>query len=324
MTWDARFHDRYREFCREHHLDPEHPESARQYLSTKKGQRVGSINNNVLALKNLGIDITPAAVQEVIRECYETAPDRDARPRAIQRARATSSQTPDTQPPAPPVIRNSYKPILKTYTDYCHKQQLRPTLPRSAAQFLLTKKGISVLTLTVYIQALRQFGIDIRDATFQDAIRECRAAAPDSTTQAQPTPPASSATPDTKQTRRRRDDNSRQTATQSVLRQAITQMTPLAQQMTTLQRTLTQIAERQARHDLDDQHYLYARQEGTCAGCHLPINYPNMSLDHIIPRSQGGTHDITNLQLLCFSCNAIKGDRPMSYLHAVLKGRKPE
>ena len=36
------------------------------------------------------------------------------------------------------------------------------------------------------------------------------------------------------------------------------------------------------------------------------------------PRSRGGTDHLTNLQLLCSSCNRIKGDRPQEYLMARL------
>lgn len=34
-----------------------------------------------------------------------------------------------------------------------------------------------------------------------------------------------------------------------------------------------------------------------------------MTKDHIVPRSLGGTNDLTNLQTMCLSCNQKKGNR---------------
>ena len=42
------------------------------------------------------------------------------------------------------------------------------------------------------------------------------------------------------------------------------------------------------------------------------------ALDHRVPRSRGGTDHLDNLQLLCSSCNRIKGDRPQEFLMARL------
>ena len=37
----------------------------------------------------------------------------------------------------------------------------------------------------------------------------------------------------------------------------------------------------------------------------------NMTIDHIVPLSRGGSHSVGNLQSLCFSCNASKNNRFM-------------
>ena len=63
---------------------------------------------------------------------------------------------------------------------------------------------------------------------------------------------------------------------------------------------------------------LYGRQAGHCAGCGEHFQLRNLTIDHIIPESKGGTDHIENLQLLCAHCNSTKGDRPMEYLRARL------
>ncbi|NCW67270.1 MAG: HNH endonuclease, partial [Marivivens sp.] len=47
------------------------------------------------------------------------------------------------------------------------------------------------------------------------------------------------------------------------------------------------------------------RDRGLCQMC----GNEGDSVDHILPRSQGGTDDDWNLQLLCRSCNSSKGGR---------------
>jgi len=64
---------------------------------------------------------------------------------------------------------------------------------------------------------------------------------------------------------------------------------------------------------------LYGLQEGNCAGCASHFEARHLEVDHIIARSNGGTDHIDNLQLLCGSCNRIKGDRGMEYLRAKLQ-----
>ena len=58
--------------------------------------------------------------------------------------------------------------------------------------------------------------------------------------------------------------------------------------------------------------------------CHLALsrNRPeirHLEIDHIIARGAGGTDHRENLQLLCSSCNRIKGDRGMEYLRTKLQ-----
>ena len=64
---------------------------------------------------------------------------------------------------------------------------------------------------------------------------------------------------------------------------------------------------------------LYGEQEGNCAGCAMHFEARNLEVDHIIARGKGGTDHIEHLQLLCGSCNRIKGDRGMEYLRAKLQ-----
>ena len=68
-----------------------------------------------------------------------------------------------------------------------------------------------------------------------------------------------------------------------------------------------------------NKHVLFGQQEGVCNGCKTEFPFRIFEVDHRIPRSRGGTDHLDNLQLLCPSCNRIKGDRPQEYLFARLK-----
>ena len=68
-----------------------------------------------------------------------------------------------------------------------------------------------------------------------------------------------------------------------------------------------------------NKHVLFGQQEGLCAGCKGDFPFKLFEVDHKVPQSRGGTDHLDNLQLLCSSCNRIKGNRPQEYLIARLK-----
>jgi diadenosine tetraphosphate (Ap4A) HIT family hydrolase len=56
--------------------------------------------------------------------------------------------------------------------------------------------------------------------------------------------------------------------------------------------------------------YEVLRQAGfRCLLCGVPAEERALEVDHIIPRKHGGTDDLSNLQALCWKCNANKGAR---------------
>ena len=64
---------------------------------------------------------------------------------------------------------------------------------------------------------------------------------------------------------------------------------------------------------------LYGRQEGLCAGCKVLFPIRNLTIDHVVARSRGGSDHLENLQLLCGSCNSMKGPKTQEEFLAVLK-----
>lgn len=67
------------------------------------------------------------------------------------------------------------------------------------------------------------------------------------------------------------------------------------------------------------KHTLFGKQEGLCNGCRTQFPFRNMTIDHIVPQSQGGTDHEDNLQLLCGACNSTKGSGTQAQLIARLK-----
>lgn len=46
---------------------------------------------------------------------------------------------------------------------------------------------------------------------------------------------------------------------------------------------------------------------GKCAYCGSDRD---LTLDHIVPRSRGGSNCVENLQVLCMKCNTTRGNKP--------------
>ena len=68
------------------------------------------------------------------------------------------------------------------------------------------------------------------------------------------------------------------------------------------------------------KHTLFGLQEGVCAGCAVVFPFRNFTIDHVVPRSKGGTDHVDNLQLLCGACNSMKGAKSQSEFIVALKG----
>ena len=72
-------------------------------------------------------------------------------------------------------------------------------------------------------------------------------------------------------------------------------------------------------HYRTQKHTLFGLQEGVCNGCRIVFPFRNFTVDHIIPRSRGGTDHPDNLQLLCAACNSLKGNRTQPELIVELR-----
>jgi 5-methylcytosine-specific restriction endonuclease McrA len=67
---------------------------------------------------------------------------------------------------------------------------------------------------------------------------------------------------------------------------------------------------------------LYARDGNQCQYCGKHFSTKELTLDHVVPRVQGGEHSWTNLVCACVRCNARKGGRTPTQAHMKLV-RKP-
>ena len=54
---------------------------------------------------------------------------------------------------------------------------------------------------------------------------------------------------------------------------------------------------------------IFERDENTCQYCKKKYDRSELTLDHVVPRSRGGTSTWQNIVLACIRCNMKKGDR---------------
>ncbi|TFG98047.1 MAG: HIT domain-containing protein [Calditrichales bacterium] len=59
-----------------------------------------------------------------------------------------------------------------------------------------------------------------------------------------------------------------------------------------------------------------------CELCGIPADVKALEVDHILPRNHGGSDELSNLQSLCYSCNAMKRDRDATNFHAIRESYK--
>lgn len=68
---------------------------------------------------------------------------------------------------------------------------------------------------------------------------------------------------------------------------------------------------------------IFARDNNQCQFCGKKYPTQELSLDHVVPRSQGGPNTWENIVCACVSCNVRKGGRTPKQAHMTLI-RKPE
>jgi 5-methylcytosine-specific restriction endonuclease McrA len=76
------------------------------------------------------------------------------------------------------------------------------------------------------------------------------------------------------------------------------------------------------RHVRFSRYNIYARDKSTCQYCGRHMARHELNLDHVIPRSQGGTSTWENIVCSCHECNRRKGGRTPQQARMTL-ARKP-
>ncbi len=63
---------------------------------------------------------------------------------------------------------------------------------------------------------------------------------------------------------------------------------------------------------------IYARDQNQCQYCGKKFSTSDLSLDHVVPRSQGGKASWNNIVCACLDCNIKKGGRTPAQAHLKL------
>jgi 5-methylcytosine-specific restriction endonuclease McrA len=71
---------------------------------------------------------------------------------------------------------------------------------------------------------------------------------------------------------------------------------------------------------------IFARDNNQCQYCGKKFPTSELSLDHVVPRSQGGTSTWENIVCACVTCNVRKGGRTPkeANMHLIRKPEKPK
>lgn len=61
-------------------------------------------------------------------------------------------------------------------------------------------------------------------------------------------------------------------------------------------------------HRLEKNELVLRKTWGRCGHCGKPLTAKTCTVDHIYPKSKGGTRDLPNALPLCRDCNILKGN----------------
>ena len=64
--------------------------------------------------------------------------------------------------------------------------------------------------------------------------------------------------------------------------------------------------------EIVDHEAVIARDNSTCYLCERVLSADEITLDHVVPVTRGGTHTADNMKVACNSCNAAKGNKLLS------------